>query len=120
GTSGRTPPICPIALGLQERSIIELEMKVLHVGPIQATKVSGLSKSIPSLAAAQAELGASVAILNSGKGRGTTGSSFRTLEWPIHPDDLRGVDIVIFHSTFILRHALLAHTLNKLDIPYAI
>lgn len=93
-------------------------MRILHVAPVPAGKVSGLSKSIPTLAHWQAKLGASVLLINSASSLAASHGPVPTLEWKDRPADLRAFDILVFHSTFIPRHVALGSLARKQDIPY--
>jgi len=95
-------------------------MKILHVGPVSSSKVSGLSKSIPLLAQSEARMGATVTLLNSSDEAAPHLESVRVLEWSASARHLSGYDLVVFHSTFILRHAAFARMLRSRGTPYAI
>jgi glycosyltransferase involved in cell wall biosynthesis len=105
-------------------------MNILHVAPIDDKLVSGIRTSAPSLASAQNETGwANTALL-------TTGHGALSDEWPIPvyfadrvglsgslsnlPKPFNQPDLVIFHSTYILKHLLIGRWLRRRGIPYII
>ena len=103
---------------------------ILHVAPIVHTKVAGLTFSIPMLVKALQHSGVSTGLL--------TTSSFGAYEKPqpypvIHrrslpfypaiasmPKPLNEPDLIVFHSTYILEHILLAYEAWQRKIPYVI
>ena len=105
-------------------------MIILHVAPISTKYFSGLNLSIPSTARAQHNLNHEVCILTTSK-RGP----YETIEpFPVIyayenkkkkriadlPAPFNKPDIIIFHSTYIYHHIILAKEAVKSGIPYII
>lgn len=104
-----------------------MEMRIVHVAPVSSARISGLRNSVPRLASAQAELtGVSATLINSGLAPGIGHAGLDVREWSeaISPSGalrtVNPVDLVVFHSTYLPRHARLASWLAKSGIPYVI
>lgn len=105
-------------------------MKILHIGPVNPKRHSGLSVSIPGLVAAQDSLDGITASLM------VTRHSLESNEWPFVAVEydkrtfcasfvignalVRDMDLVVFHSTYIAEHAEIARVLRRMNIPYII
>jgi len=101
-------------------------LDILHVGPLSGNRITGLNVSIPNLAYAQSmSSGVSVRILNS-KSAPPPASSLPVGTWRSEVGPIgalrnpRTPDLVVFHSTYLPRHALLGRWLQQRRIPYII
>lgn len=102
-------------------------MKILHVAPVHARRISGPSASVVQLAAAQASLpGVGVSILSSSGDIGPIRARVPIAFLRPNPlaafsrhRKLHGTpDVVVFHRTYIVAHIALAHVLKRMRIPY--
>lgn len=104
-----------------------MSLSVLHVAPIWGNPSQGLTYSIPALIAAQQDAGADVALLSSANQY----PSFDGMSCPIHwlreskdQNSIRKLiskfDLLVFHSTYIVRQVRLGELARDLGIPYVI
>lgn len=103
---------------------------ILHIAPITHDRISGLTSAIPPSIDALHRLGVQTGLLTtSAIGRYKKPESYPVIalrDLPIYraiasmPKPLNKPDLIIFHSTYILDHILLAHEANRKKIPYVI
>lgn len=103
---------------------------ILHVAPITHNKVSGLTYSIPSLVNALQCTGVSTGLLTTSPlGRYEKSEPYPVVylrDLPVYaaiasmPEPLNKPSLIVFHSTYILTHALLAFEAYRRQIPYII
>jgi len=103
-----------------------MALKVLHIAPLDGNRGSGLNRSIPALARAQADAGAEVSVLATGPeagmaaAEGLEGRLWNGLSAEAFDAFLGGVDLAVFHSTYVPAHAKIAKHLRAASIPYVI
>lgn len=102
---------------------------VLHVGPVAEGRISGVTNAVVGLVRAQnAVPGVSARLISStqfqpGQIEGTEFSGWKEVghflgDWDLSPRSRP--DIVVFHSTYIPRHAGFASLLRARKIPYIV
>lgn len=103
---------------------------ILHVAPITHDQVSGLTFAIPPSVAALHSLGVQTGLLTtSALGRYEKPEPYPVVyirDLPLYaaiasmPEPLNKPDLIVFHSTYILEHILLAYEAVQRKIPYVI
>jgi glycosyltransferase involved in cell wall biosynthesis len=114
-------------------------MKILHIGPVNPNKASGVSASIIGLSKAQVIIGNSIALLPSEPPEVSKGAFYQDLvllsnpnlghrnpwritdKWINVVNDKFGTpDIINFHDTYIPFHSAFGRICERADIPYVI
>ena len=104
-----------------------MSLSVLHVAPIWGDPSQGLTYSIPALIASQKEAGADVALLSTANKFPDFGRVNYPINWlrqyrgeePIR-EYIRKFDLIVFHSTYIIRQWRVGMVARDLGIPYII
>jgi glycosyltransferase involved in cell wall biosynthesis len=106
------------------------QLTILHVAPITHDYVAGLTFSIPALVNVLHRIGVTTGILTTSP----LGPYTKAEPYPIvyvrdlpggsaiasMPEPLNNPDLIIFHSTYLLTHAFLAHEARRRKTPYVI
>lgn len=95
------------------------KLRIIHFGPIDTRRITGLSRSIPALVKAQRELGVDARLVHTSGHHAPKTAEVVTSE---HNREIKrgNVDLVVFHSTYIVRHVLLSLVARRSGVPYVI
>jgi glycosyltransferase involved in cell wall biosynthesis len=103
---------------------------VLHVAPITHTEVGGLTFSIPATVRALHHLGVPTGLLTTSPNGPYEAPQPYPIVYYRHlprraamasmPPPLNRPDLVVFHSTYIVSHAVLVHEARRHRIPYVL
>jgi glycosyltransferase involved in cell wall biosynthesis len=114
---------------MQNQSRIKSNV-ILHIAPIKHDRISGLTFAIPPLIEAIQRQGLQTGLLTTS----TLGRYGKPESYPVvyirdlplwkaiaaMPEPLNNPDLIVFHSTYILEHILLAYEAIQRKIPYII